>query len=90
VSGPLDDVAGALEDEADLLGISLAQWAYRDEAADRAAARRAANTAMDTIDGMLRRLHAARARLVTEIRQADDATAARVDELLAERHGGDR
>jgi hypothetical protein len=90
VSGPLDGVTGALEDEAGLLGVCLAQWAYRDEAADRAAARRAANTAMDTIDGMLRRLHAVRAALVSEIREADDATAARAGALLAERRGGAR
>ena len=90
MSGPLDDVAGVLEDEAGLLGVSLAQWAYRDEARDRAAARRAANTAMDTIDGMLRRLHTARAALVSEIRAADDATAARVDAMLAERRDGAR
>jgi hypothetical protein len=82
MNGPLDGVTGALEDEAGLLGISLAKWAYRDEAADRAAARRAASTAMGAIDAMLARLHAARAQLVTETRQDDDAAMARAGALL--------
>ena len=90
VSGPLDDVAGVLEDEAGLLGVSLAQWAYRDEARDRAAAIRAGGTALDTIDGMLRRLRTARSALVAEIRQDQDRRAARVDAMLAERHDGAR
>ena len=87
MSGPLDDVAGVLEDEAGLLGVSLAQWAYRDEARDRAAAIRAGGTALDTIDAMLRRLRTARSALVTEIRQDQDRRAARVDAMLAERRG---
>ena len=37
---------------------------------------------MAAIDGMLRDLHAMRARLVSEIRGSDDATAARVDAML--------
>jgi hypothetical protein len=85
VSAPLGDVAGRLEDSAGLLGVMLGQWAYRDEARDKAAARRAANTAVDTIDGMLAALHKARAALVAEVRAYDDATAARVDAMLASR-----
>ena len=38
---------------------------------------------MDAIDGMLAQLHAARAALVTEIRQSDDAAEARAKALLA-------
>lgn len=38
--------------------------------------RQAANTAMVAIDDMLSGLHRLRQRMVTEIRQADDATAA--------------
>jgi hypothetical protein len=87
VSGPLDGVTGALEDEAGLLGASLAQWACRDEAADKAATRRAAGTAVETIDAMLARLHRVRAALVAEIRQDDDAAMARTDALLAEYRG---
>jgi hypothetical protein len=54
-------------------------------ARDKAAARRAANVAMGTIDGMLAALHTARATLVAEVRAYDDATAARVDAMLASR-----
>ena len=50
--------------------------------------RRAANTAMDEIDAMLRELHALRARLVGEIRTSDDASCARADELLRRRQNG--
>jgi hypothetical protein len=45
--------------------------------------RQAANTAMDAIDAMLAKLYAARSTLATEMRQSDEATAARVDALLA-------
>jgi hypothetical protein len=38
---------------------------------------------MDATDAMLARLYAARSALVTEIRQSDDATAARGDALRA-------
>ncbi len=74
-----------LAELAAVLGSALAHWADRaDDAAD-AAARQAANTAMDTIDAMLAELHRRRARLVSEIRASDDATAARVDAMLAAR-----
>ena len=53
-----------------------------DSKADDPDARRAANTAMDEIDAMLRELHTLRQALVTETRASDDETAARVDELL--------
>lgn len=45
-------------------------------------ARRCASDAVDAIDGALRSLHNIRQQLITEIRQADDATAERADELL--------
>jgi hypothetical protein len=79
------DVTGRLGDEghAGVLGFALAQWAARDDTKADPQARRAANTAMDETDAMLAALHALRARLVSEIRDADDATAARVDALLA-------
>jgi hypothetical protein len=79
------DVTGRLGDEghAGVLGFALAQWAAPDDTKADPQARRAANTAMDEIDAMLAALHALRARLVSEIRDADDATAARVDALLA-------
>lgn len=65
------------------LDAALAQWETRDDAKAQPEVRRAANTAMDAIDAMMRDLYAMRARLVGEIHDADDATAARVDALLA-------
>jgi hypothetical protein len=68
-----------------VLAIALGQWEDRDDTRPQPEVRRAANKAMDEIDFMLGELHAMRARLVSEIRASDDATAARVDVLLAER-----
>jgi hypothetical protein len=64
------------------LDAALAIWMARDDSKPDAYARRCANDAIDAIDASLRELHGIRARLVTSIRQADDATAARVDALL--------
>src|SRR5262249_61673566 len=83
MSGPLVDVPGRLEDLAGVLGVPVARWATRDDSKAQPDVRQAANTAMDAIDSMLAQLHAARAALVTEIRQADDAAAGRADPLLA-------
>jgi hypothetical protein len=77
------DVHARLEDPMGVLAIALAQWETRDDSKPQPEVRRAANTAMDTIDAMLRDLHAMRSRLVGEIRQADDASAARADAMLA-------
>jgi hypothetical protein len=74
------DVHARLEDPMGVLAIALGQW---EDGRPRPFARRAASTAMDAIDAMLADLHAMRARLVTEIRASDDATAARADALLA-------
>ena len=79
------DVHARLEDPMGVLAIALGQWEDRDETGPQPEVRRAANTAMDAIDGMLRDLHAMRARLVGEIRASDDAAAARVDAMLAAR-----
>ena len=46
-------------------------------------ARRAASTAIDAIDVLLRELYVLRARLVGEVRASDDLADARADELLA-------
>jgi hypothetical protein len=80
------DAPGRLGDDGlgGVLGVALAQWAARDDTKPDPDARRAANTAMTTIDAMLGRLHAVRARLVGETRASDDATAARVDAMLEE------
>jgi len=67
------------------LGAWLAIWSARSE--PDAHARRGANHAIDAIDALLRDLHDLRARLVAEIRAADDASAARADALLHRRGG---
>ena len=77
------DMTSRLDDHNGILGIALAKWMARDDSKADPEARRAANDAMDAIDAMLRELHAMRARLVGEIRASDDATAARVDAMLA-------
>ena len=77
------DVYAKLEDPMGVLSIALGQWEDRDDTKPCPEARRAANKAMDTIDAMMRELHAMRARLVGEIRVSDDASAARVDAMLA-------
>jgi len=64
------------------LAIALGHWDARDDTRPQPEVRRAANTAMDTIDSLLRELYAMRSRLVTEIRASDDATGRRVDALL--------
>jgi hypothetical protein len=82
------DVYAKLEDPMGVLSVALGQWERRDETRPQPEVRRAANTAMDAIDGMLADLHAMRARLIDEIRDGDDATAARVDAMLAARKDG--
>jgi hypothetical protein len=76
------DVHAKLEDPMGVLAIALGQWDTRDDSKAQPEVRRAANTAMDAIDGMIRDLYAMRSRLVTEIRASDDATGRRVDDLL--------
>jgi hypothetical protein len=76
------DVYGKLEDPMGVLGVALAQWETRDDGQPQPEIRRAASTAVDAIDAMLRDLQLMRSRLVSEIRVSDDAAAARADELL--------
>jgi len=77
------DVHAKLEDPMGVLAIALGQWEERDNSKAQPEVRRAANTAMDEIDRMLSELHQMRSRLIDEIRDADDVTAARVDAMLA-------
>ena len=84
-SGAHWDVHAKLEDPVGVLALALGQWADRDDTRPQPEVRRAANTAMDEIDGMLAELYAMRSRLVTEIRASDDATGRRVDAMLAGR-----
>jgi hypothetical protein len=77
------DVHTTLDPSIVILAFALDRWEDRDGSKPQPEARRAANKAMGAIDAMLRDLHQMRSRLVGEIRAADDATAARVDALLA-------
>lgn len=86
----LADAPGSLQEHAGHLGVLLAQWSYRSEARDQAAAIRAGGEAVGVIDIMLRELYDARARLVTERRQDQEQGAARADAMLAARCGGAR
>jgi hypothetical protein len=72
-----DAPLSAIRSHADDLGVWLGIWVNRSE--PDAHARRCASDAVDAIDAMLRDLHQVRGRLVSEIRAADDATAARAD-----------
>jgi len=88
----LHDVPASIARLNGVLATALGQWARRDDSKAQPQVRQAANTAMDAIDAMLADLQAAGATLAAEIRQSDDAAAARADALLArlchERLGG--
>ena len=79
----IGDACGRLDGYLGVLGVALAQWMARDDTRAEPEVRRAANTAMDMLDAMAAEIHLLRARLVGEIRAADDANAERVDALLA-------
>lgn len=83
-----DDVLSAIRNHVENLGAWLGIWENRSE--PDAHARRCANDAVDAIDAMLRDLYLVRGRLTSEIRRADDASAARADALHARtRQGGE-
>jgi hypothetical protein len=77
----LDADLSVIHSSVDSLGPWLAIWSARAE--PDAHARRCASDAIDAIDAALAALHRVRARLVSEVRQADDAAADRADALLA-------
>ena len=79
-SSPYDAPLSALREHVEDLAVALAIWEARTE--PDAHARRCAGDAVDAIDAALRDLYKVRQHLISEIRQADDATAARADELL--------
>jgi len=83
-----DDSLSAIRNHVEDLGVWLAIWENRKEPDARA--RRCASDAIDAIDAMLRDLHTVRQQLIDEIRQADEATAARADELLRGQERGER
>jgi hypothetical protein len=70
-----------IRDSAESIPVWLAIWSARGE--PDAHARRCASDAIDSADRALAALHRIRARLVGQAREADDATADRVDALLA-------
>jgi hypothetical protein len=86
----LQDLAAWIEASGGVLADALGQWAGRDDSRAQPEVTRAGHTAVDVIDAMLTGLHRARSKLVGEIREHQDAAAARVDALLAQhRSGGD-
>lgn len=84
------DEAAAIRDAAEDIGPFLAWWAMHDDTRACPAERQAANNAMDAIDRALAGLHRLRDRLVSDIRASDDASAARVDAMLAARKRPDQ
>jgi hypothetical protein len=78
-----DSALSAIRNNVEDLGTWLAIWEARRE--PDAHARRCAADAVDAIDGALRDLYAIRQQLISEVQQADRATTARVDALLAGR-----
>jgi hypothetical protein len=90
VTGQPWDVHARLEDPMGVLAVALAQWEGRDDSKPQPEVRRAANAAMDAIDGMLTDLYRIRQRLVGEIRESDQATEARADALLEQLRGDQR
>jgi len=82
-ASPYDAALSATGGHVENLAVWLAIWEARPEDAPAAHARRCASDAVDAIDGAIRELHKVRARLISEIRASDDATAIRADKLLA-------
>jgi hypothetical protein len=73
-----------ITEHAAALNVALDTWAQRDDSRPQPEVRTAANTAMDTIDVLLRDIYELRDRLTGEIKQSDDASMARAEALLAD------
>jgi hypothetical protein len=69
----MSNPAASLRERAAVLTTTLEQWAGQATAPDQAAARRAASTAVDAIDALLRDLFLLRGHLVQEIRHSGGA-----------------
>ncbi len=80
---PYDDALTALRNHVDDVAIWLAIWSARDDGKPEPHARRCAGDAVKAVDSMLGHLYGIRAQLVSEIRDSDQATATRADDLLA-------
>jgi hypothetical protein len=85
-----DSVLSVLRGHLGELETALALWLTRDETKAQPGVRRAANDAIDAVDGALRELHGLRSRLVAEIRAADDTSMARTEKLLRRLREEDR
>ena len=83
---PFDAGLSAARTAVDDIGVWVAIWLYRAE--PDAFARRCASDAIDAIDTGLAALHRIRGQLICEVREADDAAAARADQLLAKLREG--
>jgi len=66
--GVMSDPVATVRERTGVLSAALEQWADQATAPDKATARRAASTAVDAIDALLRDLYLLRGRLVQEIR----------------------
>jgi len=64
----MSDPVATVRERTGILSAALEQWADQATAPDKATARRAASTAVDAIDALLRDLYLLRGRLVQEIR----------------------
>ena len=98
----MTDLSYGLEEQASLICFYVGAWhdfGYENPPApgcktvpplgERSAeAVKAAHAAVKEIDKLTHQLHRLREQLVTELRQDEDAAAARVDALLRERRGG--
>ena len=85
-SDPWYDDLSAVRDAAEDIPVFISTWQARREPDARA--RRHASDAVEAIDAALAALHRVRARLIAEIREADDDAAASADALLASQRAG--
>ncbi|OZM75088.1 hypothetical protein CFN78_02625 [Amycolatopsis antarctica] len=85
MSALVKQVRAAVEE----MSAALSLWEMRDNTRAQPEVRGAANSAIHSIDAALRHLHELRHTLVGQIRESDDATAGRVDALLA-RHAAEQ
>jgi hypothetical protein len=74
----MSDPVTSLRERADVLTAALEQCAGQAAAPDQAAARRAASTAVDAIDALLRDLFLLRGHLVQQIRHGGGAACRQV------------
>jgi hypothetical protein len=69
----MNDPAASLRERVGVVTAALDQWTGQAAAPDQAAARKAASSAVDAIDALLRDLYLLRGHLVQEIRRGGGA-----------------